>query len=129
MPLARIDWKVSELEQKTFRVTAQLVASEFARLGLQPPCLEDWVLNERGFPQDIRDVAHPTGTTRIGLCYGIAPHNPKIASRRIEFKEDDRYIAGTLRNYFTLSVTDYLFCRGCRHFSWTRNISSSTRRV
>ncbi len=65
MPLSRIDWKVSELEQETFRVTAQLVASEFARLGLEPPRLENWVVNGQGFPTEIRDVAHPTGTTRM----------------------------------------------------------------
>jgi choline dehydrogenase-like flavoprotein len=67
IPLARIDWKVSDLEQETMRVTARLVASEFARLGLESPHLEQWVTDGNGFPTNIRDVAHPTGTTRMSL--------------------------------------------------------------
>ncbi len=65
MPLTRIDWKVSEQEQETVRATARLVASEFARLGLKPPKLEDWIISNQNFPDEIRDVAHPTGTTRM----------------------------------------------------------------
>jgi choline dehydrogenase-like flavoprotein len=64
-PLAKIDWKVSGLEQETMRVTARLVTSEFARLGQEPPELENWVMEGKGFPTNIRDVAHPTGTTRM----------------------------------------------------------------
>ena len=80
MPLARIDWKVNELEQETLRVTAQLVASEFARLGLELPHLEDWVVGHRGFPSEIRDVAHPTGTTRMsaGPHTGVVDPNCEV---------------------------------------------------
>lgn len=64
-PLARINWKMNELEQNTVITTARLVAAEFDRLGQTPPLLKDWVRDGRGFPDDIRDVAHPTGTTRM----------------------------------------------------------------
>ena len=66
-PLPRIDWRVHELEARTLRQMATLVAQEFARLRFKPLQLADWVQQEGPVPQSFQDVAHPTGTTRMGV--------------------------------------------------------------
>ncbi len=66
MPRCRIDWRINEQEQHTARRMAQLVASAFAAAGLPSPTLEPWVAQGAPFPASFQDVAHPTGTTRMG---------------------------------------------------------------
>jgi choline dehydrogenase-like flavoprotein len=66
MPRCRIDWRINEQEQHTARRMAQLVAAEFARVGLPSPTVEPWVAQGAPFPASFVDVAHPTGTTRMG---------------------------------------------------------------
>lgn len=67
LPRARIDWRVHKQEEQSLRRAALAVVREFSRLGLPAPVLEDWVMDERlKLPDDFRDVAHPTGTTRMG---------------------------------------------------------------
>lgn len=66
LPRARIDWRVHELEERSLRRITQLVAEEFSRLGLPEPVADDWVTDNASLPRDFRDVAHPTGTTRMG---------------------------------------------------------------
>lgn len=46
------------------RIT-ELMVEQLSRMGLEPPVLEDWVRDGAMFPQTFRDVAHPTGTTRM----------------------------------------------------------------
>jgi len=46
------------------RVT-ELMVEQFTRMGIEAPVLEDWVRDGAMFPQTLRDVAHPTGTTRM----------------------------------------------------------------
>jgi choline dehydrogenase-like flavoprotein len=66
MQLSRIDWRTHEMEARTVRRMAQLVAAYFASLGLEVPVLGRWVEEGEGFPEDsFLDVAHPTGTTRM----------------------------------------------------------------
>jgi choline dehydrogenase-like flavoprotein len=65
VPISRIDWKVSDLEHQTVRATARLLCSEFKRLGLNELVLDGWVAKDLEFPSYFRDVAHPTGTTRM----------------------------------------------------------------
>ena len=65
VPLSRIDWKVSKLEEMTIRRIAELAAAELARLGFKPPRLESWVTNGEALPSTFRDIGHPTGTTRM----------------------------------------------------------------
>jgi choline dehydrogenase-like flavoprotein len=66
LPRARIDWRVHEQEERSLRRITQLVAEEFSRLGLPAPVADDWIRDDAPLPQDFRDVAHPTGTTRMG---------------------------------------------------------------
>jgi choline dehydrogenase-like flavoprotein len=47
------------------RRMTELMVEQFARMGLEPPVLEDWVRDGATFPPTLRDVAHPTGTTRM----------------------------------------------------------------
>lgn len=65
MRIPRIDWRVSEEEARAMRRTAELMVEQLSRMGLEPPVLEDWVRDGAMFPQTIRDIAHPTGTTRM----------------------------------------------------------------
>ncbi|MDD2877782.1 MAG: GMC family oxidoreductase [Acidiphilium sp.] len=66
MPRARIDWRVHELEAQTLRRLTELVTVEFARVGLPVPRPYTWVRDHAPLPQTFQDVAHPTGTTRMG---------------------------------------------------------------
>jgi choline dehydrogenase-like flavoprotein len=65
MRVARVDWRVGEEEARTLRRVTHLMVEQFSRMGLEPPALEDWVREEAMLPQTFRDVAHPTGTTRM----------------------------------------------------------------
>ena len=65
VPLARIDWRVHPDEGRTMRRTAELVAEQFARVGLPAPVVEPWVAAGEEIPATFLDVAHPTGTTRM----------------------------------------------------------------
>jgi choline dehydrogenase-like flavoprotein len=65
MRMARVDWRVGEEEARALRRVTQLMVEQFSRMGLEPPVLEDWVREEAMPPQTFRDVAHPTGTTRM----------------------------------------------------------------
>lgn len=64
-PLPRIDWRVHPDESRSLRRLARLVADEAERMGLPAPVLADWVRDGAEMPATFRDVAHPTGTTRM----------------------------------------------------------------
>ena len=65
MPISRIDWRTSDEEARTMRRVTELMVEQFTRMGIEAPVLEDWVRDGAMFPQTLRDVAHPTGTTRM----------------------------------------------------------------
>ncbi len=65
MRISRIDWRVSEVEARAMRRIAELMVEQLSRMGLEPPVLEEWVRDGAMFPDTIRDIAHPTGTTRM----------------------------------------------------------------
>ncbi len=65
MRIPRIDWRVSDEEPRAMRRATEFMVEQLVRLGLEPPVLEDWVREGAMFPQTFRDVAHPTGTTRM----------------------------------------------------------------
>ena len=65
VPMARIDWRVHEAEARTLARTAEIVAREFARLGLPAVALADWVREGASLPDSFVDVAHPSGATRM----------------------------------------------------------------
>ena len=63
--LPRIDWRVSEEEARALRRITELMVEQLSRIGLEPPVLEDWVRDGAMFPHTVKDIAHPTGTTRM----------------------------------------------------------------
>lgn len=65
MRISRIDWRVGEAEARTMRRMAGVMTGQFARMGLPLPETQDWVRAGEMFPRTFRDVAHPTGTTRM----------------------------------------------------------------
>ena len=65
VPLLRVDWRVNEQEQRTARRTAELAAAALQKAGIARPVLDDWVRDGECFPGSFKDVAHPTGTTRM----------------------------------------------------------------
>ena len=65
MRIPRIDWRVSDEEARAMRRIAELTVEQFPCMGLESPVLEDWVRDGAMFPQTVKDVAHPTGTTRM----------------------------------------------------------------
>ena len=91
VPLARIDWRVHPDEARTMRRTAELVAAEFARVGLPTPALEPWVAAGGEIPSTFLDVAHPTGTTRMATdaAAGVVDPNCRV------FGIHGLYIAGS----------------------------------
>jgi choline dehydrogenase-like flavoprotein len=66
MPRARIDWRVHDVEAQSIRRLTELVTAEFSRIGLPVPRPSTWILDHAPLPQSFQDVAHPTGTTRMG---------------------------------------------------------------
>jgi choline dehydrogenase-like flavoprotein len=65
MPIARVDWRVDEGARRSLIRLGQLIAAEFARAGLPPPLLEEWVAKERPHDGVVIDMGHTAGTTRM----------------------------------------------------------------
>jgi choline dehydrogenase-like flavoprotein len=63
--ISRIDWRVSAEEARTLRRMTELMIDQFSRMGIDPPDIADWVREGEMFPETFRDIAHPTGTTRM----------------------------------------------------------------
>ncbi|MFC9999024.1 GMC oxidoreductase [Nocardia sp. NPDC127526] len=91
IPLARVDWKLSPLEDATVRRAAALVAGEFARLGFTPPELHEWVREASPLPAHLTDWAHPTGSTRMSTDPRTGVVDPDCRVHDI----DNLYIAGS----------------------------------
>jgi choline dehydrogenase-like flavoprotein len=65
MRLPRIDWRVSEEEARSMRRMTELMLEQLSRMGLEPPVVAEWVRDGAMFPDTLRDIAHPIGTTRM----------------------------------------------------------------
>lgn len=65
LPIAKINWRVGLAEARSQAVLAQTIATEFARLGLPPVRLADWVREGRFEDANFVDGCHPSGTTRM----------------------------------------------------------------
>ncbi|WP_376742629.1 GMC family oxidoreductase [Ensifer canadensis] len=65
VPLAKIDWRISDLEYKTLLRIAELSHEALARAELPTPKLEPWVTERRTQDLVIIDMAHTLGTTRM----------------------------------------------------------------
>ncbi|MEQ8968702.1 MAG: GMC family oxidoreductase [Azospirillaceae bacterium] len=65
MPRARLDWRLGELDRRTFRVFAETVGAEFARLGLGRVAPAPWLDDEAGWRDAVQDFYHHIGTARM----------------------------------------------------------------
>ncbi|KQY65978.1 oxidoreductase [Ensifer sp. Root142] len=65
VPLAKTDWRISDLEYKTLLRIAELSHEALARAELPTPKLEPWVTERRTQDLVIIDMAHTLGTTRM----------------------------------------------------------------
>ena len=64
-PRAAVDWRLTELEQRTFAVFARTVADEFARTGLARSTLPEW-LDAPDWRREVADFYHHMGGARMG---------------------------------------------------------------
>ena len=91
-PKARIDWRMDDLELKTYAACARLFLSECERLNLGAPAISPWLLNHQDdWRTNLHDMAHPMGTTRMSNdpMTGVVDHN--CALHGVE----NLYIAGS----------------------------------
>jgi choline dehydrogenase-like flavoprotein len=65
VPMARVQWSVTDKEKQSFAELGRLLLEEFPKAGLPAPTLEPWIANGR--PQDAIaiDMGHTSGTTRM----------------------------------------------------------------
>jgi choline dehydrogenase-like flavoprotein len=65
VPLSKIDWKISELEQRTVVYLTDSVCAELKRIGLAVPRIQPWLRKDHGWSSHCVEKAHPSGTTRM----------------------------------------------------------------
>ena len=65
LPVARIDWRISEREAGCQAVLARPIAGKFRRLGLPGVQMADWVREGRPRDATFVDGCHPSGATRM----------------------------------------------------------------
>jgi len=63
--IPRIDWRVGDEEARALRRITELMVEHLSRMGVEPPVVEEWVRDGEMFPDTVRDIAHPFGTTRM----------------------------------------------------------------
>lgn len=91
LPIPRINWRVGTLEARSQAVLAQTIAAEFARLGLPPIRLADWVRKGQFDVANFVDGCHPSGTTRMA----INPKDGVVDADCQVHGVDQLYIAGS----------------------------------
>jgi choline dehydrogenase-like flavoprotein len=91
MPLARIDWRIGELERRTVQRFGQLAVQTFERMGMPAPRLRDPVRTGQFSSDDFIDVAHPSGTTRMASDPGRGVVDEHCQVHGVEHL----YVAGT----------------------------------
>lgn len=80
MPLAKIDWKISDLERQTARRMSQLLHDEFSRLKLPVPDVPHWLDDFSEWVSRCSEKAHPTGATRMAINpkQGVVSENCQV---------------------------------------------------
>lgn len=89
-PLARVDWRPGELEQRTFQTMCSLLQKESARLRLGTLVPQPW-LTHSNWTAHVQDTSHPTGATRMATS---AAHGVVDANCRV-FGVNNLYLAGS----------------------------------
>jgi len=91
-PLAKLDWKLAELDRRTMDVIVDEISAEFSRLGLATIERDKWMTEcSDTFPDDMRGGVHHSGTTKMSS-------NPKAGVVDLNCRVhavDNLYIAGS----------------------------------
>ena len=66
LPVARVDWRIADTERETAAFLCGLIRRSFERDGLPLPTPAAWIRARDLSAARFKDVAHPTGTTRMG---------------------------------------------------------------
>jgi choline dehydrogenase-like flavoprotein len=90
MPLARIDWKISEKERKSVIRMMDVISEEFSNLGLPVLQKAEWIY-KKDWKDNFYDVAHHIGSTRMSNEpeKGVVDKNCKV------YGVEGLYIAGS----------------------------------
>ncbi len=81
MPRAKLDWRLGELEKRSFRTFYEILGREFGRSGLGRVQVLDWVRSEHaGWPSNISGGWHHMGTTRMheSARFGVVDPNCQV---------------------------------------------------
>ncbi|WP_426609725.1 GMC oxidoreductase [Bradyrhizobium sp. McL0616] len=80
MPLAKIDWKISDLERQTAKRMSLLLHDEFRRLDLPALDVPHWLDDLGEWVSRCTEKAHPTGTTRMAVSAkeGVVNENCQV---------------------------------------------------
>lgn len=65
MNRVRLDWRLTDLDRRTVEVMTRTFAEELGRTDLARLKIEDWLLQESGWSEDIQAGNHHMGTTRM----------------------------------------------------------------
>jgi len=65
VPLAHVDWRIDDQAKRSLRRLGELIATEFSRVRLPVPLLEDWIVQDSPENAVIIDMGHTAGTTRM----------------------------------------------------------------
>jgi choline dehydrogenase-like flavoprotein len=65
MPIARIDWRISDEEKRSVKRLGELVHQELVRAGLPGATPAAWLDGDEGWRNNFTDRAHHMGTTRM----------------------------------------------------------------
>ena len=90
--LARIDWRMHEVERLTYAACARLIEEECRRLQLESPRMAPWLRDpEADWRSHLHDMAHPMGTTRMSASpeSGVVDANCAVHGTR------GLYVAGS----------------------------------
>ncbi|HEY0758371.1 MAG TPA: GMC family oxidoreductase [Acidisarcina sp.] len=91
VPLAKIDWKIGEMERRTAVRLGNAFNDALARAGLPTAELVEWVRDNHAEAAVFTDPAHPMGTTRMAQSaqHGVVDRECKV------FGVDNLYVAGS----------------------------------
>jgi choline dehydrogenase-like flavoprotein len=65
VPMARINWRIDSESRRSLSRLGHMVKTEFPRVGLPVPILDEWVAENRHEDGVIIDMGHSGGTTRM----------------------------------------------------------------
>lgn len=87
VPVVRLDWRIGEAEERAFRSLARRSAAYWARAGFDRVCPVAWrepAAGGRGtFAETASDIAHPSGSARMGTDPTTSVVDPWLRCHRV----------------------------------------------